>query len=249
MLQRFVNGEAVCRAAAEYFVKAAREAIGERGRFSVALSGGSTPRRLYQLLADAAIRDLVEWPRIDFFWGDERSVGPDHPDSNFHTASTELLERVPVAPARVHRLEGEHADHDRSARTYEVEMAKVFSIEPGQSPPIFDLILLGMGPDGHTASLFPHTAALEENSRWVVANEVPKLETTRLTMTYPVLNRARGVLFLVVGSDKAGPLAEIMEGPPDPKRLPAQAVRPESGPANWFVDHQAGMKLTQATYP
>jgi 6-phosphogluconolactonase len=246
IIRIFADAEAVSLAAAQEFVRCAGPAIAARGRFAVALSGGSTPRRLYQLLAGEPFRTQVDWSRVDFFWGDERSVPPDHPDSNYRMAREAMLEELPVPADRVHRLEAERADRDAAARAYQETLARVLGVPAGGEPPALDLILLGMGPDGHTASLFPHTAALAEKGRWVVVNYVPKFATDRLTLTAPVLNRGREVLFLVAGADKAEPLAEVLEGPPDPERLPAQMIRPAHGRLAWYVDRPAAARLSPA---
>jgi 6-phosphogluconolactonase len=230
-------------AAGQEFVRCAREAVGARGRFAVALSGGSTPRRLYQLLAGEPYRRQVEWARVQVFWGDERSVPPDDTESNYRMAREAMLGPLALLPGHVHRMEAERADRDAAAREYQDEIARTFGVDPTGEPPAFDLILLGMGPDGHTASLFPHTAALGETRRWVVVNPVPQHQTERMTLTYPVLNRARAVLFLVAGPDKAEPLAEVLQGPPDPQRLPSQRVRPADGQLLFFVDRAAAAHL------
>src|SRR5947209_8180345 len=241
------DAEAVSRTAAEDFVRLAREAIGARGQFVVALSGGSTPKRLFQILAEPPFRDQVDWSRVELFWGDERSLPPDHNDSNFHMATEALLKKVPVPATRVHRLQADRADRDAAARDYQVEIARVFHVDADGPPPRFDLVLLGMGPDGHTASLFPQTAALKETKRWVVANYVPKFTTHRLTLTAPVLNAAANVYFLAAGADKTGMLADVVEGKPDPDRLPSQMVRPTSGNLVWLVDRAAAAGLKQST--
>src|SRR5205807_8375702 len=186
-----------------------------RGRFTVALSGGPTPRRLFQILAEVPFRDQVDWDKVEFFWGDERSAPPDHKDSNYRMASEALLQRIPVPITRIHRMQAERADRDVAAREYQAELARVFGVAADGEPPVFDLVLLGMGPDAHTASLFPGTTALKETTRWVVPNYVPKFSTYRLTMTPRILNRAAQVMFLVAGPDKAAPLAEVLEGPSD----------------------------------
>jgi 6-phosphogluconolactonase len=242
----FADAEAVSRAAADEFVRAARESIAARGRFTVALSGGSTPKRLYQLLADPPFRDQVDWGKIDFFWGDERSVPPDHNDSNYHTAQEAMLRRLPVQAGHVHRMEAERTDRDAAARDYEAILSRVFNVKSGGEPPAFDLILLGMGPDGHTASLFPHTTALAEKSRWVVVNYVPKFATDRVTFTASVLNKAREVLFLIAGTDKADPLHQVLEGPPNSDLYPSQLVKPASGQLVFFLDRAAAAKLAAA---
>src|SRR5215469_2042551 len=195
----FADVEFLDKAAAQEFVRCAREAIAVRGRFTVALSGGSTPRRLYQLLASEPFRTQVDWGRVEFFWGDERCVPPDHPDSNYRMAREAMLSHLPIPAEHIHRLEGERADRDAAARDYEAIIAGVFGVTAGGEPPALDLNLLGMGTNGHTASLFPYTKALDETARWVVANFVPELNADRLTMTRPMLNRSREVLFVVAG--------------------------------------------------
>ena len=244
VVRRFADAEAVSRAAAEEFVRRAAEAVQARGRFTVALSGGSTPRRLYQLLASEPYRGQVDWGRVEVFWGDERSVPPDDKESNYRMAREAMLAALALPAGHVHRMEGERTDRDTAAREYQDEIARAFGADPNGEPPAFDLVLLGMGPDGHTASLFPHTAALGETKRWVVVNHVPQHHTDRMTLTYPVLNRAREVLFLVAGPDKAEPLAEVLQGPPDPQRLPSQRVRPADGQLLFFVDRAAAARLT-----
>jgi len=199
---------------------------------------------MFEMLAEAPYRDQVEWAKVHVFWGDERSVPPDHPDSNYRMAKDAMLSRLPIPAAQVHRIEAERADRDAAARDYQAVIARTFAVDPNGEPPAFDLVLLGMGPDGHTASLFPHTTALAETKRWTVVNFVPKFNTDRVTLTLPVLNRAREVLFLVAGADKARPLAEVLEGPPDPARLPSQLIRPAPGELLWFVDRLAAAQLT-----
>jgi 6-phosphogluconolactonase len=244
-IRTFDDPEAVSRAAADEFVRCCREAIAARGRFTVALSGGSTPRRLYQLLAGPPWDDRIDWGRIVFFWGDERCVPPDNAESNYRMAREALLTRVPVPPAHVHRIHAEHTDHAGAALDYQNTLADTLGVEANGEPPSLDLVLLGMGPCGHTASLFPHTAALNETSRWVVANFVPKFNADRITLTYPALNRGREVLFLVSGADKAEVLREVLEGTADPQRLPSQGIRP-AGALHWYLDRAAAARLTQA---
>jgi 6-phosphogluconolactonase len=244
VVRLFPDAEALCRAAAEEFVRRAAEAVAARARFTVALSGGSTPKRLYELLAEPPLRSQVDWGRVEVFWGDERCVPPDNKDSNYHMAQEAMLSRLPIPAGRVHRMEAERPDLDAAARNYQAGLARAFGVPEDGDPPAFDLILLGMGPDGHTASLFPETAALGETGRWVVPNYVPKFAANRLTLTYPVLNAAREVLFLVAGADKVQRLAEVLEGPSDWNRLPSQGVRPEAGSLAWFVDRAAAAGLT-----
>jgi 6-phosphogluconolactonase len=239
----FADVEALSKAAAFAFVRWAGEAVAARGRFTVALSGGSTPKRLYELLAAEPSRSQIDWGRIEFFWGDERCVPPDHKDSNYRMAREAMLAHLPIPAEHIHRIQAERSDREAAARDYEAVLARVFGIGRGGEPPALDLILLGMGPDGHTASLFPHTKALEETQRWVVPNHVPQLNTDRLTLTRPILNRGRKVLFLVAGADKAERLAEVCAGPADPKRLPAQSIRPPQGELIWFVESAAAARL------
>ena len=237
------SGEAVAWAAAERIVVLARAAATTRGRFAVALSGGSTPRALFAVLAQEPFRSAVAWDRIEVFWGDERCVPPTHADSNYRMARETLLDVVPILPERVHRMAGDTADHAAAAAAYEAEIARVLGGTPGGPPPAFDVVLLGMGADGHTASLFPHTQALGERQRWVIANHVPELGVDRITLTWPILNRATHVFFLVVGADKAAVLREVLEGPPDLERLPSQGIRPETGRLVWLCDRAAAAAL------
>jgi len=225
--------DAVAGAAAERFITAAETAVGERGRFVAALAGGSTPRRLYGLLASPGLRDAIAWDRTTILFGDERCVGPDDPDSNYRMARETLLDHVPVPGDQVHRMVGED-DPERAARSYEAILRELY---PGESAPRFDLVLLGMGGDGHTASLFPGTTALDETSRWVVANRVQALDTTRLTLTYPALNAARRVLFTVTGGDKADVFAKVFVRR-DP-RYPASRIAPPDGICVVLADTEA----------
>lgn len=243
IVRRLANVNEVSRAAAEEFVRIAKAACTARDRCTVAMAGGSTPRLLYQLLAAEPFRSQVDWARVEFFWGDERAVPPGHADSNFGMANQALLTKLAMPAAQVHRMEAERADRDVAARAYQAELARVFGVSLEGDPPVLDLVLLGMGADGHTASLFPHTAALKETRRWVVANHVPKLNADRLTMTYPMLNRAANVLFLVAGADKALVLVQVLEGPPDHDRLPSQAIQPAAGSLTWLVDAAAAASL------
>lgn len=243
-VRRLADKEGVSRAAAEEFHRLSAAAVAARGRFSVALSGGSTPRRLYEILAGPPWRETIDWTRVELFFGDERAVAPDHADSNFRTAREALLDPLGLAPLRVHRMEAERSNLDAASLAYEATLARVFGLRAGVSdPPALDLVLLGMGADGHTASLFPYTPALRETRRWCVPNYVPKLDAQRMTLTYPVLNRAAAVVFLVAGDDKAEPLAAVLEGPADPERLPSQRVRPVDGRLLFLVDEAAAAKL------
>ena len=242
-VRRLPDAEGVSVAAADEFVSLARQAVDRHGRFRVALSGGSTPRRLYELLADGHRRSQVEWDRVEFFWGDERAVPPDHPESNYGMAAAVLLDRLAVPAGQVHRIRGEAPDLEHAARDYHLEIARAFDVPPEGPPPAFDLIFLGMGPDGHTASLFPYSEGLPERRRWVVSHFVARVDARRITLTPPTLNRAREIRLLVVGADKAPTLHEVLEGPRDPERLPAQLVAPESGRLVWLVDEAAAAEL------
>jgi 6-phosphogluconolactonase len=216
--------------AARHVVALATEAISARGRFSVALSGGSTPRPLHARLASAH-HDAVEGPRVLFFWRDARAVPPDHPDSNYRMARETLLEPLAIDASHVHRMRGEDPDPTNAADEYARMLAGTF---PGPVP-TFDLVLLGMGADGHTASLFPNTPALSVEDRTVVANLAPKPPVNRITLTFPVLLAARAVRVLVTGADKASTLEAVLHGPPDPHRLPAQRLASARGDVRWLV--------------
>lgn len=240
---RVPDADAAARAAAEVFTAAARAAADGRGRFTVALAGGATPRALYRLLAEprAGFRDRIPWDRVHVFFGDERHVPPDHPDSNFRMAREALLDHVPAAS--VHRLRGELPDAGAAAAEYQAELARAFGLPAEGPPPALDLVLLGLGVDGHTASLFPGSDALLERRRWVAAPFVERLGAHRLTLTLPTLDRAREVLFVVVGAEKAGAVGRVLApaaGDPPP---PAARVRPEAGPARWIVDAAAASRL------
>ncbi len=223
--------------AAEEFLRRARQAVEARGTFRVALSGGSTPLALFRQLALSAADPTIPWASIDWFWGDERCVPPDHPESNFRAADEELLARLDVPVDRVHRIRGELAP-EKAAAEYESELRRAFALRAGEVPR-FDLVLLGLGIDGHTASLFPGTAALTERERLAVSNWIPKLGTHRITLTFPVLNRAACVIFLVAGADKALTLRRVLYDEPTPETLPAQGVRPEEGELIWWMDRAA----------
>ena len=225
---------AVAEATAERLVALARDAISERGVFRVALSGGGTPRQVYPLLLDRPRVRAVDWSKVEFFWGDERAVPPDHPDSNFGVAYQMLIAHLPgVRNDRIHRMPAEAADLDGAALTYESEIRLAFDAR-GDAPPAFDLVWLGMGPDGHTASLFPGSDALDETERWVVGTFAPSQEAWRMTMTYPLINAARDVLFVVTGADKAEKVAAIRDGD---EELPAGRIRAER--TVWLLDEAA----------
>jgi len=232
-------------AAAGEVVEAANAAVAQRGRFTVALSGGSTPRNLHTLLATNA-RTSLPWDRMFFFWGDERHVPPTDPESNYRMAEETLLSKIPVAAANVFRIAGENPNAAAAAEAYEQTVRKFFALQPGEFPRL-DLILLGMGPDGHTASLFPGSTALQEKSRLVVANWVEKFRTSRITLTLPVLNAARCVVFLVSGTEKAAAVQAVLEGDAPGEQYPAKLVQPSDGKLIWLVDRAAasGLKLAR----
>jgi len=245
-VQTFPDKSALVRAQAERITKLASEAIGARGRCLLALSGGSTPQPLYQLLASAPHASAIEWSRMHLFWGDERCVPPDHPDSNYRMTREALIDRVPLPPENVHRIRGEDRP-EQAAEAYERELRKFFG--PGDKPTrSFDLALLGLGPDGHTASIFPGTAATTEASRWAMAVHVqhPR-DMWRVTLTTIVLNASADVTFLVAGADKAARLREVLrEGDARGPLLPAQLIRPGSGKLHWMVDAAAAVELDGA---
>jgi 6-phosphogluconolactonase len=238
---------ALSRAAADVFIAAANHAVEKKGAFTVALSGGSTPKALYSLLTtDRDLNARVPWQKIDFFFGDERHVPPDHADSNYRMAHEALLSKAPVNPARVFRMRGEYQETEKAAAEYEQALREYFHLSAGQLPR-FDLVMLGMGPDGHTASLFPGTKALEEHKRLVTSNWVGKFYTHRITMTAPVLNNAACVMFMAHGQDKAQALKAVLEGPHEPAQLPSQLIRPAHGTLWWLVDQSAAALLDPST--
>ena len=234
---------ALSRAAARLVRRSASAAIEARARWSVALAGGSTPRMLYQLLAaptDPA--DPIDWTRTQIFFGDERTVPPDHRDSNYGMVRQALLSHAAIPEANVHRMKGEAADLDAAARDYEAILRQ----HTGSAEGVLDLAILGMGNDAHTASLFPGTSALDEEKRLCTAVDVPQLKTRRLTLTYPVFLRARVVIFLVAGSDKANPLAAVLEGPARPRDLPCQRIIRRPGSVSIVCDQTAAGALGHA---
>jgi 6-phosphogluconolactonase len=230
------DGPSLVRRVTEAFVERANEAVNERGRFDVALSGGSTPAELYRSLA--RVRPGPPWEHTHVWFGDERYVPPTHPDSNYRMAHETLLGPLGLSDERVHRVETE-LEPEVAATRYDDELRAAFPA----GVPHFDLVLLGIGEDGHCASLFPDTAALDERMRLVVANWVPKLAMHRITITFPVLEAAHAVWVLAVGERKASILREVLDGPADPRRLPVQAARPKHGQLVWWVDAAAAAEL------
>ena len=239
---------ALAAEAARLVVERARAAAAERGVFRWALAGGSTPRDLYRLLADphARCRGEMPWQRTHVFWGDERNVPPDHGESNFRMAREAMLDHVPVPAANVHRILGEEPA-ERAAKLYEAELRAAFGADAAMSEsaaPRFDLVLLGLGADGHTASLFPGSSALDERARWVAAPYVPALAAFRITLTLPAINGAAAVLFLVAGADKAEAVRAVLAGDEPPAVRPARAVHPRDGELLWRIDHAAARDLS-----
>jgi 6-phosphogluconolactonase len=232
------DAKGVAAEAAERLTAAAERAIAERGRFSIALSGGSTPKALYALLTAEPYRSRIDWSKVHVLFGDERAVPPDHKDSNFKMAEEALLSKVPIPKGQVYRMKGELGDKaDQAAKEYGQMLKEKFG-DGG-----IDLILLGMGDDGHTASLFPNTEALRETKHRCVANFVPKLKTWRITLSAPFINQSKRVLILLAGAEKAQRLQEVLEGPRDPDRLPIQRIEPKNGQLVWMVDAgAAGMQ-------
>ena len=243
-VRRLTTPQDLFQAAAEEVLRTATDAVSQRGRCTIALSGGSTPRNLYTLIAANASPSLP-WDKIFFFWGDERHVPPDDPDSNYRMARESLLSKVPIPSANIFPIPAGNPDASTAAEAYEQALRKFFALAADDFPR-FDLILLGLGPDGHTASLFPETAALQEQSRLVLANWVEKLKTFRITLTLPVLNAARAVAFLVSGTDKAAVLREVLEGNAPGEKYPSKLVRPSDGKLIWFVDRAAASDLSPA---
>ena len=240
-IRKLTTPQELFEAAAEEVGRAAHDAVTQRGRFTIALSGGSTPKSLYNLLATNA-RTSLPWDRMFFFWSDERHVPPTDPDSNYRMANEVMLSKIPAPASNVFRVPAENPDAKAAADAYEQTLRKVFALQIGQFPR-FDLILLGMGPDGHTASLFPETPALRESSRLVVANWVEKLKAHRITFTFPVINAARRIAFLVSGGDKAPALHSVLESDAPGEQYPAKLVGPTEGKLIWFVDRAAASQL------
>ena len=237
------DADTMSRAAAETIVEHVSESLQTSDFYTIALSGGSTPKHLYSLLAnDAALRDQIPWERVHFFWGDERHVSADHPDSNYRMADAALLSKVSIPSTNIHRIRTEEPVAANAAETYEQEIRRFFKIEAGGLPR-FNCVLLGMGPDGHTASLFPGTAALEETKRLVIANWVGKFQSYRITMTVPVFNNAERIIFLVSGQEKANTLKSVLARRRESDPYPVQRIRPEHGQVVWLIDASAAGHL------
>jgi len=238
--------EDVAQKATQEFVRLANAVIARGQVFAVALSGGSTPKRLYQLLAEEKGNGFPEaWKKIHLFFGDERHVPPDHAESNFRMVKEALLSHIDMLAENIHRITAENPDANAAAIDYEREMKSFFTKTNKMADgfPVFDLILLGMGPDGHTASLFPGSAGLEEKLRWIISNPVEKFKTDRITLTYPVLNHAANILFLICGEDKAAMIGEVLGTKADATVYPVQRVKPVHGTKRWLLDKAAAKEL------
>jgi 6-phosphogluconolactonase len=243
VIKIFSDKEALARGATELFAAQARQAVATRGRFLVLLAGGETPRRTYQLLAQEPHRSEIPWGSVHFFWGDERCVAVDDPRSNAGMAGRELLDQLLLSPAQIHRIRGESAPQQEADR-YQAELTDFFA----GAAPYFDLVLLGLGSDGHTASLLPGSAALAEKERWTAVTRRPEEEFSRITLTTPIINQAVVVLFLVAGADKAAMLGKILNTPADSRIYPAQLIRPLSNDLRWFADQEAAGSLMDHTF-
>jgi 6-phosphogluconolactonase len=244
-IKYYVEPDAVslARRAAQYFVEMVGEAVASQDRARIAISGGSTPKAAFELLADRnqPWYSSMPWEYLDLYWVDERCVPPDDAESNYRMTREALLDQVPLSPEQIHRMEGEWEPQAAAAR-YESDLRSSFHLDGNESPR-FDLISLGMGPDGHCASLFPQTEALHEMRRLVTANHVPQKDAWRITLTWPVINHARSVFFLIAGADKAEILKEVLMGPSDPERLPSQLIWPSSGILTLILDKAAAALL------
>jgi 6-phosphogluconolactonase len=236
------TSDAIAQRAAAYFTDRTVQAAQARGRARVAISGGNTPRRTFELLATAPYRSRIPWENLELYWVDERAVPPDHPDSNYRMTREALLSKVPLRDEQIFRIRGE-LDPEEAAAKYESDIRQSFRLEGAQSP-VFDLIALGMGPDGHTASLFPYTAALHEVTRIAVANHVlSQKDAWRVTLTWPVINQGRDVFFLIEGADKAEPLQKMLQGNYNPEEIPSQLIRPAAGRLTLLLDNAAARLL------
>lgn len=228
--------------AAEKFIATGQNAIEQNGRFTVVLAGGSTPKSLYQLLATDEFRNQIDWQKVFFFFGDERNVLPDSVESNFRTADENLLKPLQIPAENIFRWQTELEDAEKIAEIYVQTIQKFFNLAKNEFSR-FDLILLGMGDDGHTASLFPFTDALNETERIAVSNHVKKLKTNRLTFTFPTINNSANIIFLISGAAKANALKEVLEGEFQPEKFPSQFVNPQNGNLFWLIDAPAAQLL------
>jgi 6-phosphogluconolactonase len=242
MIEIFPTPEKLADAVARHIVQRARRGILSRGRFTLALSGGSTPRAAYARLARKDLASRIDWERVHILWGDERCVPPDDPRSNYRMAREALLDRVPIPPRQIHRIRGEDFPED-AAEEYERELREL------RKRGSFHLVLLGLGEDGHTASLFPGQPVIHERRRWVLATPAPDTTMWRVTLTPPLINAARNVTFVVSGENKAARLQEVLHNPFNPDLLPAQAIQPIEGQLTWMVDQAAASRLRPSPTP
>jgi len=239
----FSDNHSLIQAAADHVIQKGLQAIKTKERFTIALAGGSTPKNLYALLASPDYRSRLDWRKAEFFWGDERHVPPDHHESNYRMAYETMLSSFAVSEKHIHRIHGELPQAQEAADRYEKVLRSRLG-DASSHPPPLNLVLLGMGADGHTASLFPGTDAIQETSRWVSAPWVEKFQTFRITMTPALINRAQHVTFLVSGREKANALREILEGEFQPDLYPAQIIRPATGKLTWLIDEEAAGSLS-----
>ena len=235
---------AIAGQAASVFANAAQRAVKEQGVFRVAMAGGSTPKTLYALLVAEPFRSQLPFEKMRLFFGDDRHVPPDHPDSNYRMVNENFIAKTPIKPEQVFRMKTELQDTEKAALEYEQILRTQFALKPGELPR-FDLMMLGMGNEGHTLSLFPATTALRDNGRLVVRTWVGKLYTERITCTAPVANNSAAVLFMIAGADKAPALKAVLEGPYEPDQLPTQYIKPENGKLIFLVDSAAGGMLSR----
>jgi len=242
MIRVYKDYEHLSQAAAEMFMELSKNAIESHGCFNVALSGGHTPQRLFEILSDFPYREEIHWEDVNVFWGDERCVPHDDPQSNFGNVRKTLLELVPIPNDHIHPISGD-LPPEQAAVEYETELKDFFKMQP----PVFDLILLGLGDNAHTASLFPHTPVLDEKSRWVSSVWINENTISRVTLTAPIINQAREVVFLVSGPGKATALQNVLEGSYHPHEYPAQLIRPNGAHPTWLVDKSAAHKLDEET--
>jgi 6-phosphogluconolactonase len=241
-VQIFPDAAALTRRAADEFLKSVTEAVAQKGSFTVALAGGSTPKALYSQLSDDPVRSQIPWDKLHFFFGDERHAPPDGDESNFRMVNEALFSKGVTKPEQITRIKGEYADTEKAAVEYEQALRAYFRLKDGEYPR-FDLVLLGMGEEGHTLSLFPGTKALHATNRIVVRNWVGKLYTERITLTAAAANQASRAIFMVTRADKARALKAVLEGPYEPEQLPAQLIQPAGGKLLWLVDQAAGSML------
>jgi 6-phosphogluconolactonase len=246
-VQILADAAAIARRAAERIIESAAAAVKERGVFTISLAGGSTPKTLYTLLAtDPAFKSKMPWDKTQFFFGDERHVPPDDSESNFRMANESMLSKLSLKPEQVLRIKAEYEDAEKAAKEYEQTLRSSFKLSDGQLPR-FDVLLLGMGDEGHTLSLFPGTKALHDNGRLVMSNWVGKFFTTRITTTAPVASNSALVIFMITKADKALALKAVLEGPYEPEQLPSQLIQPKNGKLLWLLDTTAASKLAAGT--